>query len=75
MMENITTTNDKPHAYIRRWGLVPLGKSWHLTGQVLEHPNQHTFHARNQITSPVLFIDFEEKKAETLNTNYTLLDD
>lgn len=66
--------NEKPHAYISRWGLTPIGSGWHLTGHVTDHPRQPEFHAHRQITSPIVRIDFEAKTAETRNTRYTLLD-
>lgn len=67
--------SEKQHANIRRWGLTPLGGGWHLIGEVVNHPNQRSFHAKRQITSPLVRIDFEAKTAETRNTHYTLLDD
>lgn len=65
----------KQQAKIDNWKIMkhPWANVFVLVGQVKDHPNQDTFKTEVQMTSPLLNIDFKNKKAETMNTSYELL--
>jgi hypothetical protein len=60
----------KPTAVIYDWTVYPFGPS--LMGRVLSHPRQSEFHARFQVTSPIIRWDTTNGIVETRNTLYIL---
>lgn len=65
----------KQQAKIDKWSIMkhPFYNDYVLTGQVKDHPRQSDMKDDVQVTSPILSIDFVNKKAETRNTIYELL--
>jgi len=65
----------KQQAKIDNWQLRKdfFGDFYILVGTVKDHPRQSDFRTETQVTSPLLSIDFVNKKAETQNTIYELL--
>lgn len=67
----------KQTAHIEDWRVIPhpvLGKEC-LDGIVSDHPDQFANswrHWDRSTTSPLVVIDRENNKAETVNTHYTL---
>lgn len=68
---------EKQKAKIDNWKLVkhPFYSDYVLQGQVKDHPRQSDMRTDVQVTSPLLNIDFVNKKAETMNTIYELLNE
>lgn len=66
----------KQQAKIDKWAIVrhPFFKDYVLVGQVKDHPRQSDMVSDTQVTSPLLSIDLVNKKAETQNTVYELLE-
>lgn len=67
----------KQQAKIDNWKLVkhPFYSEYVLQEQVKDHPRQSDMRTDVQVTSPILNIDFVNKKAETMNTIYELLNE
>lgn len=66
----------KQQAKIDNWKLQKyFNGAYVLVGQVKDHPNQASFRTDVQATSEVLSIDFVNKRAETRNTTYELLNE
>lgn len=66
----------KQQAKIDKWSIVkhPLYNDYVLLGQVKDHPRQTDMKTDTQVTSPLLVIDLVNKRAETRNTVYELLE-
>jgi len=64
--------SDKKNAHLENWSFV-FQAHWvhgHLSGKVSGHHKIEDGH--EIVTSPIIDINFDENRAETLNTLYTL---
>ncbi len=62
------TKQDKPTAHIENWWKV----GGILIGFISLHSNQDGFKTNTQATSPLISLNPEQNRAETLNIIYTL---
>lgn len=62
----------KKIARIEGWYFSVRNNMTHLIGVIKDHPNQDSFNAEFQITSPIVSISPKDNEVETFNTVYTL---
>ena len=63
----------KRTACIENWMEVPCyGGGTLLIGEIKDHPLEHMFHNKRQMTTRILNINRKDGTAETKNTIYTL---